>query len=586
VDKGDEMAVGIYPRVSTAGQVDNTSLNEQIRLCKEKAKQLGYYESNIKVYSEGSSGEDIDTRVELTKLREDVASGLISAVICTHPDRFSRDLTDKLIVCREFQKNGAKLYFTDTQFEDSPEGVLFFNVMSAIASYELQLIRKRTIRGRIAKVKNEKKIMPMRVAPFGYDKDEEGQLIINEAERQYVQMIYEWYVLEKLTLREIGGRLYGKVKPKRGESSNWGASSISKILTSEIYIGKYYYNRRETKKVRGELTAGGKPKKTYTFRDSKDWLTVDVPPLVDIEMWKLAQMQRVQNDTNKHVGNKKYQYLLKSLLKCGHCGRTFDATTVKGAKDKETGEIGKSRRYRCPNTVPKKYGPEIEKCIVPSFNAEQIEDYIWGQVIRIVTDPVKFVTQIKGKGEESIVGVKERLTQLEKDLKMKENALENVERRLFEAENDDEIKRFEKHRQNYINEIAGLEEEIENYQAKIDAHRLEELSVEQITFMVNKIRTLLSSDEEVPFDTKRNIVEMLFDEIIITVNKGGDGGGGSGTGLSNGTEINITSVGLFDSLYQENKNDGLCSQPQKIRQYRRRPRRFNFDRDDWLDQSD
>ncbi|WP_445671729.1 zinc ribbon domain-containing protein [Paenibacillus sp. FSL R7-0210] len=98
-------------------------------------------------------------------------------------------------------------------------------------------------------------------------------------------------------------------------------------------------------------------------------------------MWKLAQMQRVQNDTNKYVGNKKYQYLLKSLLKCGHCGRTYDATTTKGAKDKETGEIGKSRRYRCPNTVPKKYGPEIEKCIAPSFNAEQIEDYIWGQVI-------------------------------------------------------------------------------------------------------------------------------------------------------------------------------------------------------------
>ncbi|WP_342548706.1 recombinase family protein [Paenibacillus sp. FSL P2-0089] len=95
----------------------------------------------------------------------------------------------------------------------------------------------------MGKVRNDKKIMPMRVAPFGFDKYEEGQLVVNETERQYVQMIYEWYVLEKLTLRQIGDRLYGKVKPKRAESSNWGASSISKILTSEIYIGKYYYNR-------------------------------------------------------------------------------------------------------------------------------------------------------------------------------------------------------------------------------------------------------------------------------------------------------------------------------------------------------
>jgi len=559
------MAVGIYPRVSTAGQVDNTSLDEQIRLCKEKAKKLGYYDSNIKIYPESSSGEDIDTRSELTKLREDVASGLISVVICTHPDRFSRDLTDKLIVCREFEKNGAKLHFTDTEFEDSPEGVLFFNIMSAIANYELQLIRKRTIRGRLAKVKNEKKIMPMRVAPFGYDKDENGQLVINETERQYVQMIYEWYVFEKLTLREIGLRLYGKVKPKRAESPNWGASSISKILTSEIYIGKYYYNRRETKKVRGEVTASGKPKKTYTIRDREDWLTIDVPPLVSNEMWELAQSQRVQNNTNKHVGNKKYEYLLKSLLKCGHCGRTFDAVTVKGAKDKETGEILRSRRYRCPNTVPKKYGPEVEKCVMPSFNAEQVEGYIWGQVTRIITDPVKFINQIRGKGEDSLVGVREMLAQLEKDLKRKENALENVERQFFEAETDAEQKRLEKHRKNYINEIASLEEEVENYHAKIKAQRLEELSTEQIIVMVEKIRTLLSTGEDVPFEIKRNIVEMLFDEIIATVHKTGDDEGSGRVGSSTGAEINITSVGLFDNLYGDTNKDGLCSQPQEIR---------------------
>lgn len=73
--------------------------------------------------------------------------------------------------------------------------------------------------------------------------------------------------------------------------------------------------------------------------------------------YRNSTMQRVQNDKNKHVGNKKYEYLLKSLLIRGYCGRTFDSTTAKGAKDKVTGEMG---------------GPEIARYIVPSLNAEQI----------------------------------------------------------------------------------------------------------------------------------------------------------------------------------------------------------------------
>ncbi|WP_244863142.1 recombinase family protein [Paenibacillus cisolokensis] len=77
--------------------------------------------------------------------------------------------------------------------------------------------------------------------------------------------MYHWYVYDHYTFREIGERLYslGAV-PKRGESRNWSASSIRRVLTSEVYIGKFYYNRRETRKIRGEKTKNGTPKKTIS----------------------------------------------------------------------------------------------------------------------------------------------------------------------------------------------------------------------------------------------------------------------------------------------------------------------------------
>ncbi|WP_424768243.1 recombinase family protein [Paenibacillus sp. sgz302251] len=554
------MAIGIYVRVSTAGQLDNTSLDEQIRICKIKAKELNAFDSNIRVYSdEGRSGEDIDTRPELLKLREDVANGLISDVICAHPDRFSRELADKLIVCREFEKCKVKLHYTDVYFANSPEGKLFSDIIGAIASYELALIRKRTVRGRLSKVREYKKIMPMRVAPFGYDKDENGQLVVNKDEKQWVQMIYEWYVHERLTLRQIGERLHGKVRPKRNESPNWNATSISRILTSEIYIGKYYYNRRASEKVRGKLTKEGNPKKTYTIRDEKDWLEIEVEPIIDIEMWNLAQKQRKDNNTNKHVGNNKYHYLLKSLLKCGHCGRRFDATTYPGAKNRDTGEEYKVRHYRCPNTVPRKYGPEINKCVAVSLNADQIEGYIWNQVLQIITDPEKFISRFQGQGNEAISEVRNRKGLFEKELTKKMNALEKVERAYFEADSDSEERRLDKLRKDYKNEKTSLEEEIRNCQAKIDAHRMEELTSEQITYMVKKLREQIQDGIEVPFESKRDIVEMLFEEIIVTVNRTDD------DDRTGGTKIDITSIGIFDKLSQDVINSGVCSQPQKIR---------------------
>lgn len=336
------MFVAVYARVSTGMQAsEGTSLENQIVMCTNKAKEMGIAE-NLRIYKEeGFSGEDID-RPAMNQLRQDVSSGIITHVICTHPDRLSRDMTDKLLICREFEKYGVKLYFVDTEYKNTPEGQLFFNMQSAIAQYELALIKKRTVRGRLRAVETRKQIMPMRVAPYGYDYAD-GKLVINEQEAEFVKKIYEWYVYDNLTMREIGDKLYmlGAI-PKRGESKNWHASSINRILSSEVYIGNYYYNRRKTSKKRGEKTQSGNPRITYSIRDESEWIRVDVPAIIDEHLFELAQKQRINNTINS--GNIKHNYLLRSLIKCGHCGRAWQCTFYSGRKNKKTGE---KERYYC-----------------------------------------------------------------------------------------------------------------------------------------------------------------------------------------------------------------------------------------------
>ncbi|MBP1156469.1 recombinase family protein [Paenibacillus sp. PvR098] len=547
--------LALYVRVSTVLQIDNTSLDQQVELCKKLAYQKGFTDKDILIYrEEGFSGEDIDIRPTMMKLREDVSEGLISHVICTHPDRLSRDLTDKLIVVREFEKSGAEIFFTDTEFEKSPEGILFFNIISAIASYELALIRKRTVRGRERAVRELKKIMPMRVAPFGYDKDENGQLIINTHEAQYVKMIYEWYIYENLTTREIGERLIKcGVMPKRGESKNWSASSIGRILSSEIYIGNYYYNRRQSKKVKGQTTKSGNPKRTLSLREEEDWLHVPVSPVIDQPLFHLAQKQKERNITNKHVGNQTYEFLLKSLLKCGHCGRTWDATTYSGSLDKETGKRMKYRCYRCPNLAPKKYGPGVKRCPSQSLRAELLEDYMWNQVVALVSEPEHYLKQIDQTSKGGAQELQLRVQTLEREIEQRYKEKEKVKLMFWrdvisEEEMITDLKRLN-------DTVIKLKQELNHYSIQIQTIHNDEHTLDKLMSFINHIQERLKEPEKLTFQFKRHIIEMFFNEIILRFES---------NDLEK-PELVIMSVGAFDKLMQQKNDIGVRTQPQEIR---------------------
>lgn len=530
------MFAAVYARVSTGLQVEGTSLESQVDLCQKKAKEIGFSSDRIKIYKEeGFSGEDID-RPEMNRLREDVKKGLISYLVIMHPDRLSRDLTDKLFVCRELDSMNVNLVFVDAEYKNTPEGQLFFNLISVIAQYELSLIRKRTVNGRLRAVEKEKKIMPMRVPPYGYDLID-GELKINEVEAEFVKKIYQWYVNEHLTLREIGNRLYEQgALPKRRESKNWGASSIRRILTSPIYIGKYIYNRRKTQKVKGQKTASGAPKKTYDLRPEDDWIVIDVPAIVDNEIYEQAQIRKEKN--LKNSGNVKYDYLLKSLIRCGHCGRLWQSTTYSGRLKKKMGERARYRCYRCPNLFPKKYGKEIEKCPSKSLKAEMIEEYIWNLIVDAISEPSLFKSRLKEQSESVVKELHDAISVLNKQIDEKQQEKGRVKvmfRRNFidETEMAGEFQEINK-------ELDKLQKEVDKYQKQINDYGTKQLSEGQIERLSGLVLKGLQDDQKcLTLENKRYIVETLIDEIIVKYK---------------GDELQITTVGALDEIIREQQN--------------------------------
>ncbi|WP_442603631.1 recombinase family protein [Paenibacillus sp. KN14-4R] len=525
------MYTAVYARVSTGMQaMEGTSLDGQVELCIKKAKEMHVYENDLKIYKEeGFSGEDIE-RPSMNLLRQDIASGLVNQIIITHPDRLSRDLTDKLFVCREFESRNVNLIFVDTEYKNTPEGQLFFNLISVIAQYELSLIKKRTVRGRLKAVEKDNKVMPMRVPPYGYNWTA-GQLEINDHEAAFVKLIYQWYVYDHLTIREIGTKLIDLgATPKRAESKNWSASSIQKILKSDVYIGRFYYNRRKTQKIKGERTKKGAPKKTYGYRDEKDWILVTVPSIIDEHIFKLAQDQRSKN--KKLSGNMKYEYLLKSLLRCGLCGRKWEATTYSGRVNKITGIREKYKCYRCPNINPRMYGPTVTSCPSRSIRAELVDEYVWGLIMETISDPHEYVKRIELKSESVVQELEKVAESIKKQLTLKEKEKEKIKimfkRELINEQEMDSDFRIIK------GEIEELMKQEKEYMSQIKSLNEKLTMDEKNNAILQSICSFIQHEgNELDFDGKRYVVETLISELLLRCED---------------SRIQVTAIGYLDEL--------------------------------------
>ena len=128
------MIIG-YARVSTAGQ----DLDAQIEELKNKGAQ--------KIYSEKFTGTRVDRPV-FKKVLKKLKKG--DTLMVTKLDRFARNTVEAIQVVQElFDKKIAVYILNIGIIEDTPTGRLIFNVFSAFAEFERDLILTRTQEGKM-----------------------------------------------------------------------------------------------------------------------------------------------------------------------------------------------------------------------------------------------------------------------------------------------------------------------------------------------------------------------------------------------------------------------------------------------------
>ncbi|MCA9992604.1 MAG: recombinase family protein [Anaerolineales bacterium] len=372
----------LYARVSKEDSRNVTSsLTSQLEMCREYAQEKGWQVVEALAEDDrGASGASFDLP-KLGRALELARAGEIDVLVVRELDRFARGLAKQLIIEGEFRRYGVTIEYVQGEYPDTPEGALNKNIKAVIAEYERLKIAERMTRGRRQSVKAGN-VLTHGAPPYGYKtvKKEDGRtkLEIDEEAAIVVRMIFNWYAHDGYSLNEVLRQLNALRLPtptdirntrgtkKRKAWGEWSKATVHNILNNETYAGTWHYGKRNGQ----GLNADG-----YQ-------IAVTVPALIDQETWAAVQTRRATNKVTS-PRNTKYDYLLKGMGVCGHCGYKMQAHSYVYKS-----RVNKTRYfyYRCPvRAYPALYSPS--QCDLPTFRVEEVDNAVWQWVTSFLANP-------------------------------------------------------------------------------------------------------------------------------------------------------------------------------------------------------
>ena len=234
-DEADEdMRAAIYARTSSLNQRFGYSLDEQVRQCWERCGILGWTPTHI-FKDEAESGDDTD-RPQFQRLMATARARHVDVIVFWKLDRFSRSILHAVELERELRQDDIALHSVTEQLDTStPSGRFNFRNIASAAEFEREHIKQRSQMG--FKALALKHGWPNDTPPFGYDREDDASLSINEDEAETVRYIFEQYC-DLQSMPEVAADLNDLGLLTR-DGNEWSARTVNKLLRNQIYYGHY-----------------------------------------------------------------------------------------------------------------------------------------------------------------------------------------------------------------------------------------------------------------------------------------------------------------------------------------------------------
>lgn len=305
-----------YIRVSSDKEAQLDSLeNQEAYFIRKYAQETGC--EFVGIYSDVGISGTSENRPAFQEMLNACMCGEIDLIHTKSISRFARNTVTVLEVSRQLKSLGIGIYFEEQDINTmSAEGELMLTVLASFAqeeSYNISENQKWAIQKKFAR--GDVMINTNRF--LGYDKDKDGNLIINEKEAEIVRMIFRMY---------LGGDGTFRIAKKLNElgiptvtGKQWHETTIRGMLKNEKYKGGCLLQKYYVPKVGGATVANDGKVKSY-------YITGNHEAIIPKEEWDAVQRLRKERAEERNIDTKntqkfKNRYPLSGKLICPYCGK-------------------------------------------------------------------------------------------------------------------------------------------------------------------------------------------------------------------------------------------------------------------------
>lgn len=319
--------VAIYARYSSDQQRE-TSIEDQIRRCRELAVQMGYSLDHAMVFEDVAitgKGSGDAKRQGFQQLLKAWDANDFNVLIIDEFSRLSRDAVTQAQLIRRLENNRrVRLIAASGGDTNRPNWQLEIGFQGIIAQQAGRDTRHRVVRGMIGQLERGYMIA---TPAFGYmlkrELDEQGNRIgsrclIDEAEAVVVRDIFERRARGE-SMHEIARELNKSGVPTRrkartADGGYWHPAAVRNLLSNSIYKGVFIWN--------GSTTAKARAKNEGRDLEPMHYLRPELR-LVSDELW-----DRCNDKTISRSGYGGGKHALAGLVSCGCCHGTLVLSSV------------------------------------------------------------------------------------------------------------------------------------------------------------------------------------------------------------------------------------------------------------------
>lgn len=306
-----------YCRVSTDSREQHNSFSVQLEYYKSLIENQDDWEF-VEIYAdEARSGTKLQKRGDFLRMLKDCEDGKIDMIITKSVTRFARNTVDSIQAIRRLKELGIAVFFEKEHINSlSEKSEQMLTILSSLAQGEAE---SNSTNNRWAAVKRFQDGTYILSCPaYGYTKDENGDLIIEEEEAAVVHRIFRDYLNGKGTYviaKELTDEHFHTIR----SAEKWNDGVIKEILLNPIYSGNLLLQKTYTTELlpfKRKHNRGQVPR--YFIED-------DHEPIISPEqaeaVKKIMEYRRKQHGLDSDKCQSRYAFSGKIL--CGECGSTF-----------------------------------------------------------------------------------------------------------------------------------------------------------------------------------------------------------------------------------------------------------------------